>query len=147
VSCPGDFARGATQRFAVGARLLESGIETNLGVLHEAGHPEPWIVAMDCAPPAAAVRDDGLRRGLEPMFSDFPSRGFGLEDIQPRYPERVARRVLIMTLAMYWCVDTGYRDAHESPAPLEKKPQRRATPRIGACANSPAPASPGSSVA
>lgn len=147
VNCTGDFARGATQRFAVGARLFESGIETNLGVLHEAGHPEPWMVAMDCAPNAASVRDYGLRWGIEPMFSDFKSRGFGLEDTQLRYPERVARLVLVMTLAMYWCVDTGYRDAHESPAPLEKKPLRRPTPNIGACAHSPAPASPGSNVA
>jgi hypothetical protein len=107
----------ATQRFAVDARLFESGIATNLGVLHEAGHPEPWIVAMDCAPNAAAVRNDGLRWGLEPMCSDFPSRGFGLEDTQLRYPERVARLVLIMTRAIYWCVDIGDRDAHESPAP------------------------------
>jgi hypothetical protein len=49
-------------------------------VLHEPGHPAPWIVAMECVPTAAAVRDYGLRWGSEPMFSDFKSRGFGLED-------------------------------------------------------------------
>ena len=85
----GDFARGFEQRFAMGARLFESGIETNIGMLHEPGHPEPWIVAMECVPTAAAVRDYGLRWGIEPMFSDFKSRGFGLEDTQLRYPERV----------------------------------------------------------
>jgi hypothetical protein len=52
----------------------------NIGVLHEPGHPAPWIVAMECVPTAAAVRDYGLRWGSEPMFSDFKSRGFGLED-------------------------------------------------------------------
>ena len=143
----GDFARGFEQRFAMGARLFESGIETNIGMLHEPGHPEPWIVAMECVPTAAAVRDYGLRWGIEPMFSDFKSRGFGLEDTQLRYPERVARRVLILTLAMYWCVETGYRDARESPTPLEKKPPSKPIPSIGASASSPAPACRGFSAA
>lgn len=145
VTCTGDFARGVTQRYAVGVRLFASGVETNLGVLHEAGHDEPWIVAMDCRPHAAAVRDYGLRWGIEPMFADFKTRGFGLEDTQLRYPERVARLVLIMTLAMYWCVDTGDRDAREAPTPLEKKRLNKAIPTIGACASSPAPAYRGSS--
>ena len=56
----GAFAHGVTQRSAVGARLFESGIETNIGVLHESGHEAPWIVAMDCVPSAAAVHDYGL---------------------------------------------------------------------------------------
>lgn len=128
VTSTGDFAHGVEQRFATGARLFESAVETNIGVLHEAGHPEPWIVAMDCAPTAAAVRDYGLRWGIEPMFSDFKSRGFGLEDTQLRYPERVARLVLILTLAMYWCVDTGFRDAEESPTSLEKKAAQQTDP-------------------
>jgi hypothetical protein len=73
-----DFARAVEQRFAVGERLFESGIQTNIGVLHEPGHPDPWIVAMECVTTAAAVRDDGLRWCIEPVFSNFESRGFGL---------------------------------------------------------------------
>ena len=129
------------------ARLFESGIETTIGVLHEPGHPAQWIAATDCVPTAAAVRDDGLRWGIEPMFSDFKRRGFGPEDTQLRYPERVARLVPILILAMYWCVETGYRDARESPTPLEKKLPSKPTPRIGASASSPAPAGRGFSAA
>lgn len=125
VTSTGAFARWVEQRFAVGARLFEAGIETNIGVLHEAGHPEPWIVAMDCRPSATAVRDDGLRWGIEPMFSDCKSRGFVLQGTQLRYPEGVARLVLTLSLAMYWCVDTGARDAEQSPTALEEN--RRAT--------------------
>jgi Transposase DDE domain len=133
IGCPevastGDFARGVTQRSVVGARRFESGIETTIGVLHERGHEEPWIVAMDCVPSAAAVRDSGLRWCIEPMFSDFKSRGFGLEDTQLRHPERVARLVLIMALALYWCVDTGSRDARESPTPLETRAAEQQDP-------------------
>jgi len=54
------------------------------------------------------------------MFSDFKTRGFGLEDTRLRSAERVDHLVLIMTLAMYWCVQTGHRDACELPTPLEK---------------------------
>jgi hypothetical protein len=120
IACTADLARGVSQRYEAGARLFERGVVTNIGVLHETGHPEPWIVAMDCPPNAAAVRDYGLRWGIEPMFSDFKSRGFGLEEAQLRYAERVDHLVLIMTLAMYWCVETGCCDAMDSPTPLEK---------------------------
>lgn len=128
VTCTADLARGGTHRYEVGARLFERGVTTNIGVLHETGHEEPWIIAMDCPPTPAGVRDYGLRWGIEPMFSDFKSRGFGLEDTQLRYPERVDHLVLILTLAMYWCVETGCRDALESPTPLEKKAAEQTDP-------------------
>jgi hypothetical protein len=38
------------------------------------------------------------------MFSDFKSRGFGLEETQLQVPERLDRLILIMALAMYGCV-------------------------------------------
>jgi hypothetical protein len=41
---------------------------------------------------------------LEPMFSDFKSRGFGLEETQLQVPERLDRLILVMALAMYGCV-------------------------------------------
>lgn len=84
-----------TTCFERGARLFQEGVETNIGVWHEAGHAEPWIIAMDCPPTPAAVRDYGLRWGIEPMFSDFKSRGFGLEDTQLRDPERVDHPVVV----------------------------------------------------
>lgn len=145
VSCTADLASGVSQRHACAARLFECGVQTNIGVLHEPGHEEAWIVAMDCTPSAAATRDYGLRWGIEPMFSDFKTRGFGLEDTRLRSAERVDHLVLIMTLAMYWCVQTGHRDACESPTPLEKKPPSSTIPNTGASASSPAPASRGSS--
>ena len=129
VASTAELARGATYRGEVGARLFEHGIETNIGIWHEPGHPEPWIIAMDCPPTLAAVRDYGLRWGIEPMFSDFKSRGFGLEDTQLRYSIRVDHLVLIMTLAMYWCTETGYRDAHDAPTPLEKTAAAQTDPK------------------
>jgi hypothetical protein len=56
------------------------------------------------------------------MFSDFKSRGFGIEQTQIHYPDRVARLILVMSLALYWAVSTGMWDAAKNPSPAEKKP-------------------------
>jgi len=116
----GELAAGFTERFLADVRLFASGVPTNLGILHEAGHPEPWIIAMDCAPNRAAVRDYGRRWGIEPLFSDFKSRGFDLEATQLRAPDRLDRLLLLMALAMHWCVRAGQEDARDHPTPLEK---------------------------
>ena len=56
------------------------------------------------------------------MFSDFKSRGFGLEDRQLHHPDRVERLIALMGLAMYWCMHTGREEALANPTPTEKKP-------------------------
>jgi hypothetical protein len=120
ISTTGELAAGNRERYAPKARLFESGIETHIGVLHEPDHPEPWIIAMDCKPTRAAVLDYGARWCIEPMFSDFKTRGFGLSDTQLTDPERLERLMLIMALAMYWCVRTGRDDATYHPTTAEK---------------------------
>lgn len=128
IACTADLAKGVALGFAPGARLFQDGVETNIGIWHEAGHEEAWIIAMDCLPTAATIRDYGLRWGIEPMFSDFKTRGFGLEDTQLRDADRVDHLVLILSLAMHWCTDTGRRDALESPTPLEQKAAEQTDP-------------------
>jgi hypothetical protein len=61
------------------------------------------------------------RWGIEPMFSDFKSRGFGVEDTQIRYADRLDRLLLVMALALYQAVSTGLWDAVHHPTPSEKK--------------------------
>ena len=55
------------------------------------------------------------------MFSDFKSRGFGIQETQIQYPDRLGRLILVMSLALYWAVSTGMWDAAENPTPAEKK--------------------------
>ena len=43
------------------AELYGSGVSTNIGVLHEKGHKEPWIIAMDVNPGKYTVLDYGMR--------------------------------------------------------------------------------------
>ena len=61
------------------------------------------------------------RWGIEPMFSDFKSRGFGIEDTHIHHPERLGRLLLVMALALHWAVSTGLWDARHHPTPSEKK--------------------------
>jgi hypothetical protein len=139
----GALAHGVTERYLTGVRLFAHGVMTNLGILHEDGHPEPWIIAMDAVPGRASVLDYAGRWAIEPMFSDFKGRGFDLEDSQLQHAERLERLVLIMALAMYWCVRVGRDEALNNPTPLEKKFRHNVTPSIGASRNSIAACSPG----
>ena len=113
------FARG--ERMLTGVELTGKRVTTNIGMVHEEGHPEPWFIAMSDAPTTARTFDYGLRWGIEAMFSDFKSRGFGLEDSQLQRTDRMDRLILIMTLALYWAVSTGMWAAQNAALPAEKK--------------------------
>jgi len=116
----------------------------NLGILHEAGHPEPWIIAMDCAPTRAEVLDYAPRWVIEPMFSDFKGRGFDLEDSQLENAARLERLLLVMSLAMHWCVRVGLDEALNRPTPSKKNTSAKRPSSIGASGKSTAVWRPGS---
>lgn len=127
---------GMTERYLSNVRLFgKDPIMTNIGILHEAGHSESWIIAMDCQPTRAAVLDYSSRWAVEPTFSDFKGRGFELEDSQLKHAGRLERLVLIMALAMHWCVRIGQDNATHNPTPLEKKRKNKVTRSIGASKN------------
>ena len=113
--------------FAQGEHLL-SGIEltakrvaTNVAMVHEAGHPEPWIIALSQPPSVHRAFDYGLHWGIEAMFSDLKTRGFNLEDSQIARTDRLDRLVLVLALALHWAVSTGMWDAVENRTPVEKR--------------------------
>ena len=84
----GDAARAGIAALT-DARLNESGVLTHIGILHENGHKEPWVIAMDEVPSKGRVLDYGMRWGIEPMFSDFKSRGFSITKTQLRHADRI----------------------------------------------------------
>ena len=106
---------------------------THIGIIHDPGHAEPWIIAMyrfalpkgPAKPGYLRTLEYSARWGIEPMFSDFKSRGFGIEDTQLRYADRLDRLILVMALALYVAVSTGQWDAVHHPTPSEKKPERQ----------------------
>jgi hypothetical protein len=116
------FARG--EHLLSGVGVTEKRVVTHVAMVHEPGHPEPWIIALSEAPTVHRAFDYGLRWGIEAMFSDFKTRGFGLEDSRIRHPDRLARLLLVMALALHWAVSTGMWEAVHQPAPAEKKPRR-----------------------
>jgi hypothetical protein len=140
----GQWAQGVAERYLPNVRLFASGVMTNVGILHEPGHTEPWMIAMDCPPTRAAVLDYGARWSIEPMFSDFKSRGFELENSQLRQADRLERLVLVMALAMHWCVRIGRAEAANCPTPLEKKRGSKPILSQGISKNSTAAWYPGS---
>ena len=87
--------------------LCNSGVTTNIGYVHDKGHPEPWFIAMDAAPSRTTTLDYGLRWSIEPMFADFKSRGFRFQDTHLQRPERISRLLLVLTIAMTWATSNG----------------------------------------
>lgn len=116
------FARG--DHMMTNIELTEKRARTNIAMLREEGHPEPWIIALSDPPTTWRALDYGMRWGIEAMFSDFKTRGFNLEDSQIERTDRLARLVLVLSLALYWAVSTGMWDAMENKIPAEKKTRR-----------------------
>lgn len=104
------------------AELNETGIKTNIGILHESGHKEAWIIAMSELPNQARVRDYGMRWGIECMFSDFKTRGFCITKTQLKHTDRIERLILLLTLALYWATSTGMQPKLEKFT-QKKKPE------------------------
>ncbi len=94
---------------------------TNIGIIHDPGHSQAWIIAMSDKPGYRTTLAYSERWGIEPMFSDFKSRGFGIDNTQLRYIDRLARLLLVMALALYSAVLTGQWDEIHHPTHAEKK--------------------------
>jgi hypothetical protein len=101
--------------------LIARKATTPIGVIHDPDHAEPWIITMAATPGYLKTLEYSARWAIEPMFSDFKSRGFGVEDTQIQHPDRLARLLLVMALAIYAAVSTGPWDAQTTPTPAEKK--------------------------
>ncbi len=76
------FARG--EHMLTDIELTQKHARTNIAMLHEEGHAEPWIIALSEPPTLWRAHDYGLRWGIEAMFSDYKTRGFNLEVAEQR---------------------------------------------------------------
>ena len=105
----------------VNAELYGTGVVTNIGALQEDGHKEPWIIAMNVTPSEYRILDYGMRWGIEAMFSDFKTRGFGITESQIKKPDRLARLILVLAIGMYWAVSTGAKEERNVAQRGEKR--------------------------
>lgn len=101
------------------AQFHQTGVFSNIGFLQEKGYSDPWIIAMDSVPNRASILDYGRRWAIEPMFSDFKSRGFNITQTKFKNSKRIEGLMMILTLAIYWAVSTGARQ--ELPPYFSKK--------------------------
>ena len=105
----------------VNAELYGTGVFSAIGVLHEEGHREPWIIAMNAAPSEYRVPDHGMRRSIEAMFPDFKTRGFGITRSRIKKPDRLERLIPVPAIAMYRAVSTGAKEEH----PVAQRGEKR----------------------
>lgn len=76
-----------------------------------------------CRWPVVAVRRSSCR--WTKRICRFKSRGFGWEKTHLEQADRLDKMLLIMALALHWCVRIGRQDQLECPTPLEKKAQEQ----------------------
>ena len=63
-------------------------------------------------------------------FPEFTTRGFGITQGQIKKPDRLARLILVLAIAMYWAVSTGATEEHHLAQRGEKRGQK---PRRSLC--------------
>jgi hypothetical protein len=115
-------AAKAQRTSLLAVRLTETGLQTHIGILPEAGHNEPGIIARSDPPSQGRLLDDGRRWGIEPMCSDFKSRGFGSTKTQRQQADRIQRLMLVLTVALYWAASTGMAPPEK---PLQHTPKKK----------------------
>lgn len=93
------------------ATFNKNGVTTHIGILHEAGHPQPWFIAMDAMPSRSTILDYGKRWGIEAMFSDFKSRGFSIADSKITDCKRMERLMLVMAIALIFATFIGINES------------------------------------
>lgn len=112
--------RKLSQLFDEGKHMLEgvylahNCVCTNIAMFRDAGAKEPWIIATSLSATPATARRYAKHWGIEAMFPDFKSRGFGIEDSQLRLADRIDWLVMNMAIALYWAVSTGIREVTQS---------------------------------
>jgi hypothetical protein len=107
-------------------RLSDGQVYSHVAILHEPGHPEPWIIALSEKPSTPRALDYGMRCGIQAMFSDLKGREFALGDSQLRKADRMERLLLGLAIAIYRAISTGMWDRETNPLAAEAKaPDRR----------------------
>jgi hypothetical protein len=83
------------------------------------------VIVMTTHTPEHALEDYRQRWQTECLFAVMKHQGFNLEDTHITDPERVARLIGVMTLALCWCYKVGVWLDQQRPIGV-KKHQRRA---------------------
>ena len=64
----------------------------------------------------------GMRWGIEALFCDFKSRGFGITNTHLSHAERIARLILVLAIALFFAVSTAMQPDKNLSKYTPKKP-------------------------
>lgn len=81
------------------------------------------IVATDLKP-QNGLQTYGLRWGIETLFGCLKSRGFNLEQTHVTDPEKLARLLILLSIAVLWAFSAGFWLHQQKPIPLKKHGRR-----------------------
>ncbi len=96
-------------------------VKTNIGIVHDEGHREPWLIAMDAEPTRETTMDYKKRWSIENMFSDLKSRGFNISQTKLEDKGRVERLLMMLSIALLWAVSTGMALMVKNPPKTKSK--------------------------
>ena len=65
--------------------------------------------------PSKAIADYAKRWAIETLFGCFKSRGFCLEATHLQHPQRLAKLIALLSIALCWCFSAGLWLAHLNP--------------------------------
>jgi hypothetical protein len=82
---------------------------TNLVGIWRTGADEPWLLLTDLPPSRRRCTEYRQRTWEEELFRDLKRLGWGWQQSRLRAPERVARLVLVLTVATIWMLALGQR--------------------------------------
>ena len=71
------------------------------------GGKDPWYIATDTKADAGTLLDFKKRFYVEPMFSDFKSRGLNLEETRIQNPQRIDRLLLVVVICYLFVTQQG----------------------------------------
>jgi hypothetical protein len=115
-------------RTKVGRRWVsawDEAVVTNVVGVWRPGDDEPWLLLTDLPPTRARCSDYRHRTWEEELFRDLKSLGWGWDQSRVRVPARVARLVLVLTLATVWMLALGQRVIKRGWRPLLEERSRR----------------------
>lgn len=81
------------------------------------------IIATDLKP-QHGLRTYGLRWGIETLFGCLKSRGFNLEQTHVTDPHKLARLLILLSIAVLWAFSAGLWLHQKQPIPLKKHGRR-----------------------
>ncbi len=81
------------------------------------------IIATDLKP-QHGLKTYGLRWGIETLFGCLKSRGFNLEQTHVTDPHKLARLLILLSIAVLWAFSAGLWLHQKQPIPLKKHGRR-----------------------